>query len=327
VASPELTRLEPLRVIEGGRLWLYGRDLPVPTSHQELCTIAGRPARTVFASADRIAVEVPAGLDGGRTEVKAAWLSGATLFVDVGVRIATGVHQVDNPAIDAAGRIYVTYSGSRGQEAPVSVFRVAPGGIREAFVAGIVNATSLAFDRHDRLHVSSRFDGSVYRIADDGSYETVASDLGLACGIAFASDGTMLVGDRSGTIFHLDEKGRVHTLATLPQSVAAFHLAMSADDELFVSGPTLASYDPLYRVSLDGRVETIGQTFGRPQGLAFDAAGSLHVVEALAGSAAIYRVHADGRTLVAAGSRLVGLAFGAAGQLVVATSDSVYSFG
>jgi sugar lactone lactonase YvrE len=308
-------------------LWLYGSDLPVPAVHDELCTIGGRPARIVFAALDRIAVEVPKGLDGGRTEVKAAWLSGTTLFVDVGVRVTTGVHQVDNPAIDAAGRIYVTYSGSRGQEAPVSVFRAAPGGIREAFVAGIVNATSLAFDRQDRLHVSSRFDGSVYRIAEDGSYETVASDLGLACGIAFASDGSMFVGDRSGTIFHIDDKGRAHTVATLPASVAAFHLAMSPADDLFVSGPTLSTYDPVYRVSLEGRVETIGQTFGRPQGLAFDGAGNLHVVEALAGSAAIYRLHADRRTLVVGGARLVGLAFGAAGQLVVATSDSVYSFG
>jgi glucose/arabinose dehydrogenase len=206
------------------------------------------------------------------------------------------------------------------------VFRIARGGTREAFVAGIVNVTSLAFDRLRRLHVSSRFDGSVYRVDDEGRYEMVASDLGLACGLAFASDGAMLVGDRSGTIFHIDDKGRTRTLASLPASVAAFHLAMSPDDELFVSGPTLSTYDPLYRVSLDGRVETVGHTFGRPQGLAFDASGHLHVVEALAGSAAIYRLHADGRTLVVAGSKLVGLAFGDAGQLVVATSDSAYSF-
>jgi sugar lactone lactonase YvrE len=308
-------------------LWLHGSELPVPTAYEELCTIGGHPARTVFASGDRIAVEVPAGLEGGRTEVKAPWLSGATMFVDVGARVATGIHQVDNPAIDAAGRVFVTYSGSRGQEAPVSVFRVSPGGIREAFVAGIVNVTSMAFDRFDRLHVSSRFDGCVYRIADDGSHETVASDLGLACGLAFASDGSMFVGDRSGTIFHIDEKGRTRRLATLPPSVAAFHLAIGPDDDLFVTGPTLATYDPVYRVSMDGRVETIGQTFGRPQGIAVDASGNLHVVEALAGSSGIYRLHAEGRTLVVAGVRLVGLAFGAAGRLVVATSDSVYSFG
>ena len=32
-------------------------------------------------------------------------------------------------------------------------------------MSDLSNATSLAFDRHGRLHVSSRFDGSVYRIA------------------------------------------------------------------------------------------------------------------------------------------------------------------
>jgi sugar lactone lactonase YvrE len=274
-----------------------------------------------------MAVEVPPGLEGGRTEVKVPWLSGTTLFVDVGVQVATGVHQVDNPAIDATGRIYVTYSGTRGQQAPVSVFRIAPGGTREAFVADIVNVTSMAFDRLNRLHVSSRFDGSVYRVSDDGQYEVVASDLGLACGLAFASDGSMLVGDRSGTIFHVDDKGRTRILATLPASVAAFHLAMSPDDDLYVTGPTLSSYDRLYRVSLDGHVETLSHTFGRPQGLAFDAAGNLHVVEALAGAAGIYRLRTDGRTLVVSGGKLVGLAFGAEGQLVVATNDSVYSFG
>ena len=249
------------------------------------------------------------------------------MFVDVGVQVATGIHQVDNPAIDADGRVYVTYSGSRGQQAPVSVFRIAPGGTREAFVTGIVNVTSMAFARSGLLHVSSRFDGTVYRVFDDGRYEMVASDLGLACGLAFAPDGSMLVGDRSGTIFHIDEKGRTRTLATLPASVAAFHLAMGPDGYLYVTGPTLATYDPLYRVSMDGHVETIGQTFGRPQGLAFDGSGNLHVVEALAGSTGIYRLHADGRTLAVAGTRLVGLAFGATGQLVVATSDSAYRFG
>ena len=58
------------------------------------------------------------------------WLPGATLFVEVGVPLATGLHQVDNPAIDASGRVYVTYSGSRGQQSPVSIFRVASPAVR-----------------------------------------------------------------------------------------------------------------------------------------------------------------------------------------------------
>jgi len=324
---PVLTGLDPLKVIEGGRLWLRGSGLPLPDAHDEMCTIGGRAARVVFASRDRIAVEVPAGLEGGRTEVKVPWLPGATLFVDVGTPIATGIHQVDNPAIDGAGRVYMTYSGSRGQQAPVSVFRVAPGGPREAFVNGIVNVTSMAFGADHDLYVSSRFDGSVYRVFDDGQWEVKASDLGLACGLAFTDDGTMLVGDRSGTIFHIGTDGKARMLAALPASVAAFHLAMGPDGWLYVAGPTLATCDRLYRVSMEGHVETVSEAFGRPQGIAFDAAGDLHVVEALAGASGIFRLHDGAPSLVVSGARLVGLAFGADGRLVVATSDTVYSFG
>ncbi len=322
-----LTGLDPLRVIGGARLWLRGSGLPVPTAHQDLCTIGGLPARVVFAAEDRTAVEVPEGLPGGPTEVKVPWLVGATLFVELGTTIATGLHQVDNPVIDADGRVYVTYSGSRGQQAPVSVFRVTPGGPREPFVTGIVNATSMAFSPDGVLHLSSRFDGTIHRVFDDGRHEVMASDLGLACGLAFAPDGTLFVGDRSGTVFRIDSAGQTETLATLPPSVAAFHLAMGPDGWLYVTGPTLSSYDRVYRIGMNGRVETVDASFGRPQGLAFDAAGVLHVVEALASSSGVYRLHAGGKTLVAAAPRLVGLAFGAAGRLVIATADTVYSFG
>jgi sugar lactone lactonase YvrE len=328
VAPRELTGLDPLRVIEGGRLWLRGSGFPVPTAHEDSCTIGGVPTRAVFAAPDRMAVEIPQGLEGGRTEVKVPWLPGATLYVDVALLQATGLHQVDNPAIDRQGRVYVTYSGSRGQQAPVSIFRVTePGGPREPFVTGIVNATSMAFGPDDRLYVSSRFDGSVYRVLEDGRTEVVASDLGLACGLAFAPDGTLFVGDRSGTIFHIDEKGRTSTLTALPASVAAFHLAMGPDNALYVTGPTLGSYDRVYRVSMAGEIETIDASFGRPQGLAFDRDGTLHVVEALAGSSGVYQMRSTGKVLAIAGPRLVGVAFGPEGTTVVATSDSVYRFG
>ena len=327
VSTTELTGVDPLRVVEGGRLWLRGAGLPVPTAHEDLCLIGGVPARAVFAAPDRMAVEVPAGLDGGHTEVKVPWLPGATLFVDVGVMLATGLHQVDNPAVDRQGRVYVTYSGSRGQQAPVSIFRVdKPGGPREPFVTGIVNATSMTFGPDERLYVSSRFDGTVYRIMEDGSSEVMASDLGLACGLAFAPDGTLFVGDRSGTIFHIDGKGRTETLVSLPASVAAFHLAMGPDDAVYVTGPTLGTYDRVYRVSMTGQVETVDDTFGRPQGLAFDAEGTLHVVEALAGSSGVYQLRSSGKTLLISGPRLVGVAFGPNGTIVVSSSDTVYRF-
>src|SRR5688500_19968269 len=49
----------------------------------------------------------------------------------------------------------------------------------------------------------------------DGTYETVASDLGVACGLAFDDEGWLYVGDRSGTIFRVRD-GRAQPFATLP---------------------------------------------------------------------------------------------------------------
>jgi sugar lactone lactonase YvrE len=194
-------------------------------------------------------------------------------------------------------------------------------------VTGIDNATSMVFGPDGHLYVSSRFDGTIYRVFEDGRREVMASDLGLACGLAFAPDGTLFVGDRSGSVFHIDGKGRTETLVSLPASVAAFHLAMGPDGWLYVTGPTLGTYDRVYRVSMDGAVETVDETFGRPQGIAFDGDGVLHVAEALAGASGIYQLRSSGKTLVVTGPRLVGLAFGPDARLVVSNSDTVYGFG
>jgi sugar lactone lactonase YvrE len=322
-----LTSLEPVRIVEGGRLWLRGDGFPEPESTADVVTIGGMSARMSFAAPDRLAVVVPPGLDGGETPVKVAWLPGATLYARVGRLLATGLHQVDNPTFGADGNLYVTYSGSRGQAATVSIFRVTASGAREPFVHGLVNPTSIVLGPDGHLYVSSRFEGRVYRVFNDGQYEVMASDLGVACGLAFGPDGTLYVGDRAGTIFKIDTSGRTTIFASIPSSVAAFHLAMSAGGDLFVSAPTLASYDSVRRIDADGRVETLNIPFGRPQGLAFDPSGVLHVVEALAGSSGVYAIRAEREPeLIVAGAGLVGVAFKPDGEMVVASNDSVYSF-
>lgn len=315
-------------MVEGGRLWLRGEGFPPPESTADLVTIGGLPARLAFASGDRLAVTVPAGLEGGETPVKVAWVPGATLYARVGAQLATGLHQVDNPVFAPDGSIYVTYSGSRGQEASVSIFRIpATGGAREPFVHGLVNPTSMAMGPDGRLYVSSRFEGRVYRVFEDGQYEVMASDLGVACGLAFDAEGSLYVGDRGGTIFRIHPSGRTETFATVPSSVAAFHLAMSPDGALYVSAPTLASYDTVRRISPNGAVETVDIPFGRPQGLAFDATGTLHVVEAMAGNSGVYAIRRGSPPeLIVAGAGLVGLAFGRGGQLAVASNESLYGF-
>jgi sugar lactone lactonase YvrE len=289
--------------------------------------VGDEPARTLFASSSKIVVDLPATIEGGRTPVRLANVPGETIYLSVGAVWATGLHQVDNPVFDRDGNLFVTYSGSRGQEAPVSIFRVTPEGTREPFASGIVNATSLAFGPDGRLYVSSRFEGSVYRINEDGTHQQVASDMGVACGLTFDAEGSMYVGDRSGTIFKVRD-GKATPFATLPPSVAAFHLAMSPDGELFVSGPTLGTYDHVHRITPDGAVRRLPTSFGRPQGLAFAPDGSLHVIDALAGASGLYRFASPDAEpeLVVSGGALVGVAFGPKGELVVASNETVYRF-
>ncbi len=325
MSPSRVTAIHPLCAIEGGRLTLEGSEFPVDAPFLPEVRIGDARARIVFASPTRLIVIVPAGLEGGRATVRVGEGSGVTAFVDLASPFAAGLHQVDNPVFDREGNLYVTYSGTRGQQVPVSIFRVRRDGTRETFSSGIVNPTSMAIDPQGRLYVSSRFEGTVYRVASDGSVEPFATDLGVACGLTFAPDGTLFVGDRSGTIFRVDADGRATTFASLPPSVAAFHLAIGPDLVLYVTGPTLASYDSLYRVDPNGTVTTRYAAFGRPQGLAFDAKGSLHVVEALAGSSGLYRVppHGDPE-IVLAGPGLVGVAFDGRGALVVASNETAY---
>jgi streptogramin lyase len=251
--------------------------------------------------------------------------AGGGADLDVGTPVVAGVHQVDSPAFGPDGALYATFSGTRGQRVPVSVFRVADDGAKTPFLTDITNATSMACDRAGALHVTSRFDGTVMRVKPDGVAEIVASDLGVACGIAFGSDGTMFVGDRSGTIFRVGSSAHVVPFVSLPPSLAAFHLAMGPDDALYVTGPTMATYDHVYRVDRQGAISILSSEFGRPQGMAVDESGALYVVDALAGGAGLYRVRAGApRELVAAAPALVGAAFDPRGGLVLASNDTLY---
>ena len=325
VTRQRITSIHPLWAVEGGRITIEGTDLISEGPDLPEVRLGSDRARLVHASRRSVSVIVPAGLDGGRTPVRVGCALGETAFVEVGVRVATGLHQVDNPAFDDEGSLYLTYSGARGELSPVSLFRVRRDGFREPFLSGITNVTSMAFAPDGCLHISSRFDGSVYRVQPDGSFEVLVSDLGIACGLAFSPDGTLYVGDRSGTVFRVGSAGHATAFATLPASVAAFHLAWGPDDALYVTSPTLSSYDRVYRVDQTGKVDDVCACFGRPQGLAFDTNGSLYVVEALAGVSGVYRIERNGSTtLMLAAGALVGLAFDPAGGLVVTSNDTAY---
>lgn len=323
-----MTAVHPRRAVEGGRIAIHGADFPVDRPRLPEVSIGDRPARIVYASPTRLEVIVPSGFTrSGTASVRVETAASEAGFIEVANPFATGLHQVDNPVLDPEGNVYVTYSGTRGQQVPVSVFRVRPDGLRETFSTGIVNPTSMAFGPDSHLYISSRFEGTVYRLGMDGSVRPFATELGVACGLAFDRDGTLFVGDRSGTVFRVGRTGHTETFATLPASIAAFHLAFAPDGMLHVSGPTLGSYDVIYRITPSGSVSTLDTRFGRPQGIAFDARGTLLVVEALANVSGLYRLPTRGSPeLLVAGADLIGVALDPRGALIVCSSESAYRF-
>jgi sugar lactone lactonase YvrE len=327
VADPVIPRIlgvEPAWAVVGARVVLRGAGLPVPDPRLPVVRVGGVEAQVILAGASRLALVVPATAPGGRQHVTIDGVPGHAELV-VGAPFVTGVHQVDSPAFGPDGTLYVTFSGTRGQKVPMSVFKVDRRGVKEPFLSDIANATSLAFDAGGVLHVSSRFDGTVYAVKPDASMETAARELGVACGIAFGSDGTMFVGDRTGTIFRLGPSGRVIPFVSLPPSVAAFHLAMGPEDTLYVTAPTFATRDHVYRIGRQGDVSVMSSEFGRPQGMAVASDGTLYVVDAMAGGAGLFRVAAGRpRELVLAAPSLVGAAFDPGGGLAAAAGDTVY---
>jgi sugar lactone lactonase YvrE len=325
MSPPRVADVRPAWAIESGRITIEGTGFPVDQPSLPEVHIGDARARVVYASSTRIAALVPSGLEGGLAAVN---IDGQTAYINVAATFATGLHQVDNPVFDREGNLYVTYSGTRGQQVPVSIFRVRPDGTRETFCTGLVNPTSMALGPDGDLYVSSRFEGAVYRVKSDGTVQPFATDLGVPCGLAFDVDGFLFVGDRSGTIFRVDPMGQATMAASVPSSIAAFHLAFGPDQALYVTAPTLAPYDSVFRIDRGGAVTIRYTGFGRPQGLAFGPTGDLFVVEALAGASGLYRLPPPDDPgepeLALAGPSLVGVAFDAAGGVVVCSNDTAY---
>jgi sugar lactone lactonase YvrE len=137
----------------------------------------------------------------------------------------------------------------------------------------------------------------------------------------------MFIGDRSGTIFRINEIGEATPWAEHEPSVSAYHLAFGPDDALYVAGPTVSSFDAITRFDKLGIPEVFYRGLGRPQGLAFDREGSLYVAASLHGRRGVVRISPDGTSaeLLVAGMNVVGLAFSPGGEMIVATNDSIYS--
>ncbi len=287
------------------------------------------PGSIVVSSPESIVARVPDGALTGPVEV--SWMDDLdtvhsnSVLAEIGVSITENLHPVCNPAVDADGNIFVTFSGSRGQKTPVSLYKIDANYSVKAHSSSITNPSGLAFDRSGTLFVSSRYDGSVYRVAANGTAAVWAESLGIATGLAFDAEENLYVGDRSGTIFKIGRNRTTFVFATLEPSVAAYHLAFGADGYLYVTGPTTSSYDNIWRISPSGEVTVFFRGLGRPQGLAFDTEGNLYVSASWRGHRGIVRMTPKGQaSLAVAGSGIVGLAFARGPALIIATTNSLY---
>ncbi len=320
---PRVERVQPAAAIPGGEIHIYGAAF-ASNSQQPLVRFGDNRAALVVASDQFLIAKVPEGTLSGELRVETADGSSEPFQVEIGVQIADNLHPVANPALDSRGNIYVTFSGRRGQKVPVSLYKIDRNYICKPFATEIMNPTGLAFDRDDRLYISSRHEGIVYQLMPDGQRSLYAEGLGIATGLAFDEEENLYVGDRSGTIFRIGRDRQIFVFATLEPSVVAYHLAFGPDGQLYLTGPSTSSSDCVYRISETGKVSVFYHGLGRPQGLAFDAEGNLYVVASLHGRRGVVRLTPRGEAeSVISGPNLVGLAF-AEKLLLLASTNALY---
>ena len=318
----------------GGEVALRGHNLgPAGDDSSTLphATIGDTPARTIFSGSTQTILRVPEGSISGDLVLHRKGETSNPVALRVAVPMAENLHPVANPAVDADGNVYATLSGSRGQQMPVSVFRIERDFQLRPFVREIMNPTGLAFDADGYLYASSRAEGTVYRISPAGTVSTYAEGMGIATGIAFDRDGNLFVGDRSGTIFKIGKpdsmgaSGEIFVYATLEPSFVAYHLAFNDAGDLLVTGPTTSSNQVIYSIDRDGNTTTFFQGLGRAQGMAFDLDGNLFVAASLKGQRGIVRITpAREASLAVSGPNLVGLAFLEDGNATLATRDALF---
>ncbi len=321
---PRIDRVAPAAAISGGEIAILGSGFAEDGRSRPLVRFGDQVGSVLLSSPTRLVVRVPEGVVSGDLTVDTGAAVSAPASIAVGYTIAENLHPVGNPAIDAAGNLFTTFSGSRGQKVSVSLYKIDRERVMRPFLNDLMNPTGLAFDRAGYLYVSSRMEGTIYKVTPDGQRSVYAEGMGVATGIAFDEDENLYVGDRTGTIFKINRNRQIFVFATIEPSVAAYHLAFGVDGRLYLTGPTTSSFDHVQVVSPAGEVTAFYRGLGRPQGLALDIEGNLYVAASLAGRRGIVRLTPQAQPeLVVSGNNLVGLAFTRQGSLILATNNSL----
>ena len=351
--APQLDHLFPRCAIPGGSFEVLGAHLLSTNDGPQLpqAFFGDIPAHLDLARPTRALIRVPSGAISSELSLRRDGLASNPLHANIGVPMVEDLHIISNPAVDADGNLFAMVSGPRGEQVPVSIFRVARDLQVTPFVRDMMNVSALAFGPDHNLYASSRTEGTIYRITPAGNISTFAEGMGIATGIAFDRDGNLFVGDRSGTIFKIIPKttstasdlpgsalnphnpsrsGETFVFATLEPSVAFYHLCFRPDGVLMVTAPTVSSHQPIYAIDPHGNTTTYFSGLGRPQGMAFDTDGNLYVAASLRGHRGIVRIRDSSNSttpeaeLIVAGNDLVGLCFLDDGCCALATNTTIF---
>jgi WD40 repeat protein len=354
--APHLDRLHPRSAIPGGSFEVLGTQLLAPTPGDPRLPQAffGEiPAHLDLARPTRALIRVPAGAISSDLSLRHNGVSSNPLHANIGVPMVEDLHVISNPAVDTDGNLFAMVSGPRGEQVPVSIFRIARDLQVTPFVRELLNVSALAFGPDGNLYASSRTEGTIYRITPAGLISTFAEGMGIATGIAFDRDGNLFVGDRSGTIFKIipstksdapfsltpssaldphnpNRSGEIFVFATLEPSTAFYHLCFRPDGVLMVTTPTISSHQNIYAIDPHGNTTTYYSGLGRPQGMAFDIDGNLYVAASHRGHRGIVRLWNSRTTttpeaeLIVAGNDLIGLCFLDDGCCALATNNTIF---
>ena len=323
--KPRIDAIDPVCAMPGGEVRIVGSGLGPHDLRRPRVSFGDIDGAVIISSEQFIVARVPDGAASGEVVVATNGSRSNASELRLAAPIAENLHPVANPAIDADGNVYATFSGARGQKVPVAIYRIDTGYNVKPFLHDMMNATGLAFDRAGSLYVSSRYDGTVYRVAQNGTMTSYAEGMGVATGIAFDREGNLYVGDRSGTIFKIGRDRQIFVFATIEPSIAAYHLAFGNNGNLYVTGPTTSSFDAVYVIDPHGSVSDFYRGLGRPQGIAVDVDDNLYVAASLNGRRGIVRITPDRKpSLAVSGQNLVGLAFAPGRSVVLATTNAVH---
>ncbi len=321
-----LKKIEPGIGLPGGIVKIFGKSFSPWELQNDDISFCGSTPWIEAASENSIITTIPTKVTSGTVHVKSE--NGKSNKIDfiIPETVTSGVHLVDNPVVDEKGNIYATYSGSRGENTHVSLYKITPYGEKIVYLKGLTNATSLAIDKSHSLYISSRFNGKIYKSVEEQEYELYSQGLGAAFGLAFNSNNDLYAGDRSGSIFKINNDGIAEFFASIPQSYISFHLGFDSEDRLYVTNPTHIGENSIYRINPEGIVEVFYTGHSMFHGFCFDKQYRLYATEAKRNESRLIRIDIETRQseVVATGTNFIGVCFDNEDNLLLATSNAIF---